>query len=126
MHFFIRLKNLALAGYGNHELFPELMIKLKSQNMPNQVGHINSLVNLGMNPFQKGKHWLHANLKIYNVCKTIKIKKKLGHFISMNLNQYFPHLYSFLTHYMTMPPVKLPRSGMGYDPVKWKRCAQSF
>jgi len=32
-----RLKNLALAGYGNHELFPELMIKLKSQNMPNQV-----------------------------------------------------------------------------------------
>jgi len=32
-----RLKHLALAGYGNHDLFPQLMSKLKSQNMPNQV-----------------------------------------------------------------------------------------
>jgi hypothetical protein len=32
-----RLKHLALAGYANHELFPEMMNKLKSQNMPNQV-----------------------------------------------------------------------------------------
>jgi len=32
-----RLKNLCLGSYSNHELFPAIMEKMKSQSMPNQV-----------------------------------------------------------------------------------------